>query len=177
MKKCPQCKLKLEQVLLAGVEVDYCPSCYGLWFEENELEWAKDEKDRDLRWLDIDLWKNPEKFQVNRSKKLCPTDRMPLYEVLYGDANVRVDVCSVCHGVWLDRGEFIEIIEYLKEKGYQEVMHSYAKNLLKELWEVFSGPELLKEEVLDFFVILKILRYKFAVQHPVISQIMLSLPR
>ena len=42
--KCLYCNLNLEQALLAGVEVDYCPSCYGLWFEENELQWAKDEK-------------------------------------------------------------------------------------------------------------------------------------
>ena len=175
--KCPQCNLKLGQALLAGVEVDYCPSCFGLWFEENELEWAKDERDRELRWLDIDLWKDPARFQVSRGRKFCPLDRMPLYEVRYGDSNVRIDACSICHGIWLDRGEFIGIVEYLKEKGYEEVMHRYGKNLVQELWEVFSGPEMLHEEILDFLTILKLLRYKFAVQHPVISQLMLSLPR
>jgi len=177
MKKCPQCNLKLEQALLAGVEVDYCPSCYGLWFDEDELQLAKDEKDRDLRWLDIDLWKDPAKFQVSRGRKLCPEDRMPLYEVRYADSDVKVDVCNVCHGIWLDRGEFLEVIEYLKEKGYEEVMKSYSKNLVKELWEVFSGPEMLKEEILDFLTILKLLRYKFAVQHPVLAELMLLLPR
>ena len=177
MKTCPQCNLKLDQALLAGVEVDYCPSCYGLWFEEHELEWAKDEKDRNLRWLDIDLWKDPARFQVSRGRKFCPIDRMPLYEVRYGSSDVKVDVCSLCQGVWLDRGEFLEIVEYLKEKGYQEVMHSYAKNLVQELWEVFSGPEMLHEEILDFLTILKLLRYKFAVQHPIISGLILTLPR
>ena len=177
MKKCPQCNLKLEQALLAGVEVDYCPSCYGLWFDEDELQWAKDEKDRDLRWLDIDLWKDPVKFHVSRGRKLCPDDRMPLYEVRYADSDVKVDVCNVCHGIWLDRGEFLEVIEYLKEKGYEEVMKNYSKNLVRELWEVFSGPEMLKDEILDFLTILKLLRYKFAVQHPVLSELMLSLPR
>ena len=102
---------------------------------------------------------------------------MPLYEVRYGSSDVKVDVCSLCQGVWLDRGEFLEIVEYLKEKGYQEVMHSYAKNLVQELWEVFSGPEMLHEEILDFLTILKLLRYKFAVQHPIISGLMLLLPR
>jgi hypothetical protein len=56
-------------------------------------------------------------------------------------------------------------------------MHGYAKNLVQELWEVFSGPEMLHEEILDFLTILKLLRYKFLVQHPVISRLMLSLPR
>ena len=99
---------------------------------------------------------------------------MPFYEVRYGDAGVRVDVCSLCHGIWLDRGEFKEIIEYLKEKGEYEILQHYAKNLFEELWEVFSGPEILREEVLDFLTILKLLRYKLAVQHPTISKFMRS---
>ena len=56
-------------------------------------------------------------------------------------------------------------------------MKNYSKNLVKALWEVFSWPELLKDEILDFLTILKLLRYKFAVQHPVLSELMLSLPR
>ena len=173
---CPQCNSQLEQSLLAGVQVDYCPRCYGLWFNENELEWARDAKDRDLRWLDIDLWKNPEEFHVDLGGKNCPEDRMPLYEVRYGDSGVRVDICSLCNGIWLDRGEFKEIIEYLKEKGEYEILQHYAKNLFEELWEVFSGPEILREEVLDFLTVLKLLRYKLAVQHPTISKLMLSIP-
>ncbi len=177
MRKCPYCKLQLEQSLLAGVEVDYCPLCYGLWFEEGELQWAKDEKDRNLRWLDIDLWKDAEKFRVSRGTKLCPADLMPLYEVRYDDSKVKVDACNVCKGVWLDRGEFVQIIEYLHEKGDHEVLNSYAKNLIEELWEVFVGPEMLRDEILDFLTILKLLRYKFAAQHSVITKLMLSLPR
>ena len=88
-----------------------------------------------------------------------------------------MNVCSICQGVWLDRGEFKSIIEYLKEKADYEVLYHYLKNLKEELWEVFSGPELLKEEVLDFLTILKVLRYKFAVQHPTIAGIIASLPK
>lgn len=174
--RCPYCNLKLDQALLAGVEVDYCPSCYGLWFEEDELQGAKDEKDRDLRWLDFDLWKDSSRFQVARGRKLCPQDALPLYEVRYGDSRIRVDVCSICRGTWLDRGEFLNIMEYVREKGQEEVLHRYTKNLVQELWEVFSGPELLREELLDFLTILKLLRYKLAAQHPVLHQFMLSLP-
>lgn len=174
--KCPQCDIGLEQTLLADVEIDYCPRCYGLWFEENELQWAQNKKDQELKWLDIDLWKHEEEFHVDVGGKLCPVDRLPLYEVRYGDSDIQVDVCSVCHGIWLDRGEFKEVIEYLKEKGEYEVLHNYAKNLFEELWEVFSGPEILREEVLDFLAILKLFRYKLAVQHPVITKLMLSVP-
>lgn len=175
--KCPLCKIPFEQTIIAHVEVDYCPRCYGLWFEEDELQWAKDEKDRDLRWLDIDLWKDSSQFKIDLGGKLCPADRLPLYEVRYGDSIVKVDVCNLCHGIWLDRGEFKEIIVYLREKGEHEVLHHYARTLSEELWEVFSGPEILREELLDFLVILKLLKYKFAAQYPTLSQLMLSLPR
>ncbi|MBI2578034.1 MAG: zf-TFIIB domain-containing protein [Candidatus Wildermuthbacteria bacterium] len=174
--KCPQCKTKLDQALMANVEVDYCPRCYGIWFDQDELRWAKDEKDRDFRWVDIDLWKDEGKFKISPGLKLCPKDRMPLYETEYGDSGTRVDVCNLCYGVWLDRGEFKAIVSYIQEKGNQKVLYAYLKNFVEETWEVFSGPELLKEELLDVLAVIKMLRYKFAVQHPTLSRIIGSLP-
>ena len=177
MKKCCLCNVKFEQAILANVEVDYCPRCYGLWFAEDELAEAKDTKDRSLRWLDIDLWKDLEKMRISPGKKQCPVDRMPLYEVRYDDSDTKVDVCNICHGIWLDRGEFKAIISYLREKESYEVLHHYTKDLFKEMWEIFSGPELLREEIYDFLAILKLLQYKFAAQHPAISRFILSLPK
>ena len=175
---CPICKkVKLEQTILSGVEVDYCPKCLGLWFEEEELRWAKDNKDRNLRWLDIDLWKDDEKFKISPGQKLCPSDRLPLYEIEYGDSNIKVDLCNICKGVWLDRGEFKKIIQYLKDRADNEVLNHYLKNLREELWEVFQGPEDLKDEVGDFLAILKLFVYKFNTQHSAIAKIISMVPR
>ena len=127
---CPICKkVKLEQTILSGVEVDYCPKCLGLWFEEEELRLAKDYKDRDLRWLDIDLWKDEEKFKISPGQKLCPQDRLPLYEADYADSNIKVDLCNICKGVWLDRGEFKKIIEYLQKRKDYEIFHKFSRKL------------------------------------------------
>ncbi len=174
---CPICKKTLDKSILSGVEVDYCPKCLGLWFEEEELRFAKDNKDRDLRWLDIDLWKDEEKFKISLGQKLCPYDRLPLYETDYGDSNIKVDVCNVCQGAWLDRGEFKKIIQYLEKKADKEILNNYLKNLREELWEIFQGPEDLKEEVDDFLTILKLFAYKFTTQHPAIAKIISGLPR
>src|SRR3990167_614974 len=154
--RCPICNIYLGKSVLANVEVDYCSRCYGLWFEEGELEAAKDEKDRDLRWLDIDLWKDPARFVVSPQKKMCPRDRMPLYEVGYGDSNIKV---------------------YLRDKAEHRVLYHYAKDLFEEAWEIFSGPEMLREEILDFLAILKLLMYKFAAQYGTLSKMIISLPR
>ena len=162
---------------MLGVQVDYCPRDYGLWFDEHELREAKDTRDRELRWLDVDLWKDPAKFVLSPNQKLCPRDRLPMYEVEYGDSGIKVDVCSLCHGAWLDRGEFKNIIVYLRESAENRVLYHYARSLLDEAWEVFSGPEILREEILDFLTVLKLLMYKFATQYAKLSQIMVSLPR
>lgn len=174
---CPIDKIKLEKAILSGVEVDYCPKCLGLWFEEEELRLAKDYKDRNLRWLDIDLWKSEDKFKISLTQKLCPQDRLPLYETNYGDSDIKVDICNVCYGTWLDRGEFKKIIQYLKEKVDKEVLNHYLKNLREELWEIFSGPEDFKDELDDFVVILKLFVYKFIAQHSAIAKIISGLPR
>ena len=174
---CPIDKEELKQAIFYGVEVDFCPTCLGLWFEEDELRLAKDEKDKNLRWLDIDLWKDVKNFKIFPGIRLCPFCRLPLYEIYYGDSKVIVDVCNLCHGVWLDRGEFKKIIEYLKEKAGYEVLNKFAKNLLVEAAEILIGPETLREEILDFFAIIKVLNYKFLTQQQKISEVILNLPK
>ncbi len=174
---CPICKKPLSSIVFHNVGVNYCPICLGLWFEEEELRWAKDEKDKNLNWLDIDLWKEENKFKVSAGIRLCPSCRIPLYEVYYGDSGIIVDVCNLCHGIWLDRAEFKKIIDWLHQKADYEILNNYAKNLFKELAEIFTGPETLREEILDFLTILKLLNYKFTAQHLTISKIILELPR
>src|SRR3989344_5726028 len=105
-KICPNCKTELlESILFHNVEADYCKKCLGLWFEEDELRQAKDSADMNLNWLDVDLWKEIKNFIIARDKKLCPECRLPLYEAEYGKSGIAVDLCNVCRGIWLDRGE------------------------------------------------------------------------
>lgn len=169
---CPICKkIELLNSILHNVEIDYCPKCLGTWFDEDELRLAKDQKDKDLKWLDIDLWKNDNDFKISRGIRLCPKCRVPLYEVYYGDSGVIVDVCNLCHGIWLDRAEFKKIINWLKEKADYEVLNNYSKNLFGEFGEIFAGPETLREEIIDFLAILKLLNHKFVVRYPTISRL------
>lgn len=174
---CPKCKKPLKTALLWAVEVSYCSSCLGLWFDKDELRWAKDTKDARLRWLDIDLWEKKSKFRLAYGIRRCPSCRVPLYEVYYGDSKVIIDVCNLCQGVWLDRGEFKKIIDYLKEKADYEILHNSAKNIFKEVSEVFTGPERLREEIVDVFVVLTALYYKLLAKYGVILQLIVRIPK
>lgn len=177
-KICPSCKTELlESILFHNVEADFCKKCLGLWFEEDELRQAKDSADMNLNWLDTDLWKEIKNFIIARDKKLCPECRLPLYEVDYGKSEISVELCNVCHGIWLDRGEFERVMQYLKKEGAYEVLNDYSRKLLAEFWEIFVGPETLREEISDFLTLSKFLQYKFTVQHPEITKIISSLPK
>ncbi len=175
--KCPKCKKSLLSRFFHNIEVDYCPTCLGLWFEEDELRLVKDEKDRELRWLDIDLWEEETEFRISSGIRICPSCRIPLYEVRYAGSNVIVDICNLCKGIWLDRGEFKAIIEWLRAKAGDEIVNNYTKNLLREFGEIFTGPETTREEILDFLMVLKLLNYKIVVKYPKLSKFFSELPK
>lgn len=174
---CPNHHGKLEKILFHNVEVDFCNECLGIWFDQDELRWAKDDKDKKLNWLDVDLWRDKGRFKILPGKKFCPVDHVALCEVGYDDSKVKVDFCKMCQGVWLDRGEFKQIMNYLKRKSDYEILNHYSKNISKELWEVFSGPEAFKEEISDFITLLKLFNYKFVVQHPFLNNLIENLPK
>ena len=83
----------------------------------------------------------------------------------------------MCNGVWLDRGEFKQIINYLKNKSDYEILHHYTKNLIVQLWEVFSGPEGLRSELGDFLMLIKLFNYKFVTQHHFLNDMIENLPK
>ena len=187
---CPSCKNKKlsEKVRIGDVIIDRCSLCNGLWFEQDELRLAKDKKIKDARWLDIELkdkkldwfkfelWKDKVKFKAEKDTKLCPHCQTPLNKIDYGDSSVEVDVCGICKGIWVEQGEFKKIIKYIKNKADYEVLNNYAKNLISETKEIFTGPESMRSEVADLLVLTKLLKYKLLVQYPALIKIFSNMP-
>jgi uncharacterized protein len=187
---CPTCKTEKlsEKIKIGDVTIDRCPACGGLWFEKDELRLAKDKKAKKAKWVDIeledkkldwfkfDLWKDKVKLKAAKDIKFCPKCQIPLNKVMYGDSDVEVDVCGVCQGVWLERGEFKRIINYVKDKADYEVLNNYAKNLLSETKEIFTGPESVKEEAADLLILTKLLKYKLITQYPALFKIFSNMP-
>ena len=168
---CPNDATYLEKALFHNVEVDYCPVCLGIWFDKDELALAKNDTDKELNWVDFDLWRDKGRFSVMQIDKRCPVCRIPFMEVHYDDSKIKIDFCKKCQGIWLDRGEFKQIILYLIRKTDYEILHHYTKNLVLQLWEVFTGPETFREELEDFLMILKLFNYKFVVQYPFLNSL------
>jgi Zn-finger nucleic acid-binding protein len=54
----------------------------------------------------------------------CPHDASPLLTQTY-EANIEVDVCGECKGMWLDKGE-LEAIEAASEHDYHAQLDQFA---------------------------------------------------
>lgn len=175
--KCPSCKVKnLTRADYKNIQLDYCPDCRGIWFDRGELRKAKDEKDEFLRWIDIDPWKDETKFKISELGKNCPVCEMPFYAVKYDGFDVEIDLCNLCYGIWLDKGEFDKIIKYLEEKIEKETLLEYLKDIGEEFVEIFVGPEKISSEIADFLVVMKLFEYRLMSKVPVVSKIIAGLP-
>lgn len=175
--KCPNCKKPtLKKIDFYKVEIDKCSKCQGLWFDYDELRKAKDEKDENLSWLDIDLWQENNKFDLSLIEKKCPLCQKSLYQIKYGQSDIEVDICRSCKGIWLDKGEFKQIIAYLKEKIKSDDLKKYFKHSLKEAGEIFVGPEKLTSEIKDFLLVTKFFQYRLYSQYPLIKHLFIHFP-
>lgn len=55
--KCPKCGADLKTETFHGIQVDRCPECHGIWFDDGEIGLLmKDEDHGVLRRVMGDLW-------------------------------------------------------------------------------------------------------------------------
>ncbi len=99
---CPNCGGAFESIRVAGVTVDRCNGCSGLWMDERELEKVLAGDHRALQTKRAEA--NP---ATPRSGKLgkCPRCGGTFIQLTNLRANVKTDSCPVCYGVFLERGE------------------------------------------------------------------------
>lgn len=122
---CPVCLgTRLKKLRLgagAGVVVDACPRCRGVWFEAGEIE-AVEESHRTALLSGLGPSETPHRMRcrgcdgmVDRDRPSCPTcgwevrircpscDR-PM-DTLTTPAGIRLDACRQCRGAWFDAHE------------------------------------------------------------------------
>lgn len=101
---CPHCKNdKLVQMThhSSGVVLDVCKLCKGLWFDAGELDRVLNVAAKDLR---------PPSREEQPPSALCPKCHRPMATFHYPQTMATIDMCRECQGIWLDAGEFQEIM-------------------------------------------------------------------
>ena len=101
---CPKCKtVTLTKGTVSGkeLELDRCPECKGLWFDDGELGHVLG--DKATRYFTV-----PAYAAMSHSRS-CPRCNHPLYEFCYPGTMTLVDACKHCKGIWLDNNEWAQI--------------------------------------------------------------------
>ncbi|MFH1748914.1 MAG: zf-TFIIB domain-containing protein [Planctomycetota bacterium] len=106
---CPRCTdVEMNEEQIAGVSLDRCPTCHGLWFDMLELEKLLDANPRPLLKEDARF----QKLAKDEPRQLhCPRCRGTYLIKLNSRARpgTIVDSCTVCYGTWLDAGELTRL--------------------------------------------------------------------
>lgn len=105
--KCPVCKEAMIILELDQVEIDYCPSCSGIWLDEGELELLLEGGEARNSLLQSLTAVSASKEKTRK----CPRCRKKMDKVSGGtDSSLLIDKCSRQHGIWFDAGELQEMI-------------------------------------------------------------------
>lgn len=103
---CPKCSdTDLKQEQYEGVAVHRCPNCQGLFLDHDDLG-------KLLALEDINGIDNPEFTEISERQDMvtgrcgrCGVEMEPVW----GPANMRLDRCPQCKGVFLDQGELAAV--------------------------------------------------------------------
>ena len=105
---CPVCKEPMIILELHGVEIDYCPSCSGIWLDAGELELLfeeKEEREKVVSSFQLDT-EHPEK------PYRCPICRSKMDKVYVGEKKeMLIDKCPDNDGLWFDKGELEDVLK------------------------------------------------------------------
>lgn len=111
--KCPRDGAELATVRVAGIELDKCHHCDGLWFDPGELDRVRKLDRADLEEQIERQYGDPEVAagEVDGYMRCPRCDDGRLNQVTYTfQKRVKIDRCDKCYGVWVDDEELDAII-------------------------------------------------------------------
>ena len=126
---CPVCGQTLANRIINTIALDECVHGHGLWFDHGELRKAKDEAEPAARWLDLDLWTDKDPLDGTWSTRQCPKCEKNMALISYGTTGETIDICLDEHGIWLDKGEFENIITAIEGEMYRKSAQEYLQSL------------------------------------------------
>jgi len=177
--QCPACGSGLNQYSIYSINFEGCPKCKGIWLIKDELRKLKNKvQDGSLRWLNDEI-ENMGKTSVVATQRPCVKCKTAkMVSVIFGKSSILIDWCPQCHGMWLDRGEFEAITDYLK----RELIHMRPKEIEKQVAAdakriISGGPENRFNEVLDAEAAVSALINATIFEHPALFNLCTSIPR
>jgi hypothetical protein len=119
------------------IELDYCPECYGVWFDSGELELFLDSLNLENRDQFISNLLNATETKTAEKKRRCPICAQRMKKTIVGEKpGILIDVCRRLDGLWFDGGEVGQLLEQLPEElSGKPPSHHQVSAFLREVFK------------------------------------------
>jgi Zn-finger nucleic acid-binding protein len=136
--KCPACHNSMIVVEYHSIELDYCASCHGTWFDKGELELLMRSMELDDSPNLLERIAGQPEIPSTENKRKCPICRRNMKKHFVGSSpQVLVDHCTKQHGLWFDSGELHHLVGSMEAGDITE--YSSEQELLVFLGEAFEA--------------------------------------
>lgn len=116
---CPKCSVPMSAIREQNVEVDRCTGCGGLWFDTFEHEQLRELGGAE--GIDSAARQSAATPPTLEVRPCCPRCSIPLFHmVVAGQPHIAYESCGLCHGVYLDAGEFRDFCEETLQEKLRE---------------------------------------------------------
>lgn len=119
---------------VSQLEIDSCPECFGIWFDNEELKLIFQSPNLSTKILKEDatgsLLTPENSVTIESEKRLCPVCvETPLFASRLG--KTQTDYCLSCKGIWLDQSELEELVRAYRqgERGNLIIVNQLAEGL------------------------------------------------
>ncbi|MEA1891970.1 MAG: zf-TFIIB domain-containing protein [Campylobacterota bacterium] len=170
---CPLCHTQMQTINVGEklpFYIERCSTCYGIFFDINELESMIENSVKGSRNIDLiklaKITEHPRHVDIVTYRK-CPVCKKTMQRKNFMQrSGVITDLC-VEHGIWLDSGELRHIMEWVKTGGMEKVKQDkeledksskYSKrkvNIEYEKAKRYDESMLSSEQNIDLFDILE----------------------
>ncbi|OPZ29955.1 MAG: hypothetical protein BWZ02_00893 [Lentisphaerae bacterium ADurb.BinA184] len=118
----------------AGIELDYCVACNGVWFDATELDLLFDRSGLINPAAPVPGRRPGERDEATRHCPLCDVD---MEKALIGqEPPVLIDRCPAGHGLWFDGGEAAQLI-----RQAQAATPDPSGRIIEFLGETLTPPQ------------------------------------
>ena len=134
---CPVCKKDMFVVEYKQVELDYCHSCKGVWFDAGELDLLLEAAGlKHVRQTLGYVLRLPEALTSER-KRRCPICNINMKKVkIGGETGVMIDACIRHDGLWFDGGEVADLIKIISARStVKKETESEIMGFLKDVFQ------------------------------------------
>ncbi len=123
-----------------NIELDYCNSCKGVWFDSGELELLLKSYGLEEPKTFFDGIFNSQEAASPEKKRNCPICGHKMKKTaIGGQTEILIDVCRDKHGLWFDGGEVTQLIRHLA--GEHPPERDSRGQVISFLGEVFGASQ------------------------------------